>query len=172
MKDENSSYYTAQELCEKWRVKLADIYDFIYSRRIRCVSGRNLQFYFEPPNIEAVSKGLFPKDSVEAFEKQWPGFKQENDIEKTKDTPPDKEKFITKNHVSQQSQISKEKCRDVAKELLKENQNITIADAIRSDKMAVASEKGTKGDMYTDAIIRGWINDLFPNNKPGRRPKQ
>ena len=58
-------------------------------------------------------------------------------------------------------------CREVAKSLWEKDRSITIADMIICDEITAACD----GHNYTEKIMRGWINDLCPNRKPGRRPK-
>ena len=83
-----------------------------------------------------------------------------------------KKDFVTENHVSKQHQQAKERCREVAAALLKENPKIQIIDAIFHDKMSKVAQK-PDGSLYTEKAIRGWINDLFPDEsrKGGIRPK-
>jgi hypothetical protein len=68
------------------------------------------------------------------------------------------------------NQKHKEECRKIASSIWKQTPALTIADMIRRDEIRIIREK--KGPKpYTEDTIRGWIRDLCPNPKPGRRPK-
>jgi hypothetical protein len=69
------------------------------------------------------------------------------------------------------TQRHKEECRQIAKSIWGKTANLTIADVIRMDAIRkIRCEKKPKP--YTEKTVREWINDLCPNRKPGRRPKQ
>jgi hypothetical protein len=60
----------------------------------------------------------------------------------------------------------KKAARKIAKRLWKQNKDLTIADAIlRNDINKAAPNKA-------ESTLRGWIKDLAPSNKPGRREKK
>ena len=85
-----------------------------------------------------------------------------------------KKPLVTKKHVSRQHQQAKERCREIAKQILKENPRIdTVKEAIFDDRMTEAATK-TDGDMYAERVIHDWIKDLFPKKarRPGKRPKK
>jgi hypothetical protein len=81
--------------------------------------------------------------------------------------PPDKAQLKKSTARTSKNQL-KEKVRAVAEKLWKENASITKADmALHDDINSIpgASEK-------TEKTLGGWIKDLNPNRRPGRRPKQ
>ena len=66
-----------------------------------------------------------------------------------------------------QSQMHKETCRIIAKDLWKKDPKKTIQDVILSDELNAVCE----GIPYTERTLRDWVKDLCPNPKPGR-PKR
>ena len=62
-----------------------------------------------------------------------------------------------------ESNKQKEAARKVAKKLWKQNKDLTIADVIRHDDINKAAPN------KAESTLRGWIKDLAPSNKPGRR---
>jgi len=68
------------------------------------------------------------------------------------------------------NQRAKNKCREVARNLIKRNPTITIAAAIRHEDMIEVLKK-KDGSLYLDDTVRGWIKVLWPEKlrKPGRR---
>ncbi|RJP94032.1 MAG: hypothetical protein C4518_04565 [Desulfobacteraceae bacterium] len=81
---------------------------------------------------------------------------------------------ISKDHVSRAHQQARDRCRDVARQILKENPKMdTIGEAIWDKRMMEAATKDT-GYNYSKKTIRGWIKDLFPDTarRPGKRPKR
>jgi hypothetical protein len=94
-----------------------------------------------------------------------------SDIEKLEnkyEINPKTDLMVKKGTRQRPSQIHKERCRAVAKELWKENLEITIADMAVKDEITEACD----GKLYIEKTIRDWIKDLCPDRSPGRRPKK
>jgi hypothetical protein len=68
-------------------------------------------------------------------------------------------------------QEAKSRCRDIAAMIWKEHPNMTIADMIKQDKIIAASTR-KDGKLYVEKTVHGWLKDLCPNPKPGRRPQK
>lgn len=66
------------------------------------------------------------------------------------------------------SQKHRERCRAVAELIWESSPDSTIEDMAKKDEIKrIACERTP----YTGKTIRGWIKDLCPNRKPGRRPE-
>lgn len=85
--------------------------------------------------------------------------------------PPAKEQSIPqprkKSKTSEVSEKRQKACQDVARKKWAEDPNITITDMIDCQDIIDACD----GKFYSEKYLRNWINDLCPNRKPGRRPK-
>lgn len=89
-------------------------------------------------------------------------------LEKKYEINPKTDLMVKKGTQQRPSQIHKERCRAAAKELWKENPEITIADMAVRDEITEACD----GKLYIEKTIRDWIKDLCPDRSPGRRPKK
>jgi len=78
--------------------------------------------------------------------------------------PTKKPKTKSKRHA--QSQADKKAVRKIAKKLWKEDKSMTIRDVIMSNDINRVALN------YHERTLQGWVKDLCPNNKPGRRPKK
>ena len=65
------------------------------------------------------------------------------------------------------NQRHKERSRAIAEFIWSNDKDITIADMIICDAVI---KYGCEGKVYSEKIMRNWINDLAPNRDPGRRP--
>jgi hypothetical protein len=68
-------------------------------------------------------------------------------------------------------QIIRERVREKAAEIWRDDPTITIADMFVSDEISkIAVRKN--GEIFAEKTIRNWINDLCPDRSPGRRPEK
>jgi hypothetical protein len=67
-------------------------------------------------------------------------------------------------------QKHKKECREIAKSIWKQMPELNIAEMIRRDEITIIRLK-KKPKQYSERTIRGWIKNLCPNPKSGRRPK-
>lgn len=65
-------------------------------------------------------------------------------------------------------QRHKERCRALAEYQWSKNAETTIAEMIQFEPII---KIGCEGKPYKPETLHGWINDLCPNRRPGRRPK-
>lgn len=179
----NSEYFSADELQERWQLKPIDLLKLVREKRINWFMEED----FFPPEAKTGSDPdlwylwlkrkytkkfqtesfllgnlhflFFKKEDVEKFERENPNYILQSVTENA-------------NHVSKQHQQARERCREVASRLLKENPKLMIHEALIHEDMIPVSKK-ENGKYYGDDTIRGYIKDLFPKEarKPGRRPK-
>lgn len=88
-------------------------------------------------------------------------------LEAVVDGQPNPNKFGLDKTLARPSQRHKERCRAIAALLWANDPNVTIADMVLRDEIALY---GCEGKNYTEQVLRTWISDLCPNRKPGRRP--
>jgi hypothetical protein len=108
---------------------------------------------------------LFRKNDIDDFEKIH------SDLLTEIFTEPQAVGNATKEKRLRHNQIAKQKCREIAAKLWKEDPTLTIVDMSENDKILEVT-KQKNGKYYNDDTIRRWIKDLNPNPKPGRRPNK
>jgi len=66
------------------------------------------------------------------------------------------------------SDFHRERSRAIATLIWEREPELTIESLLGRDEMTRIAQESVK---YTAKTVRGWIKDLCPNRKPGRRPK-
>ncbi len=186
-----NNFLNADEIQKKYGVKDFKLFEEI-KNGLPVYSKVNLEKPMKPENVYVDESALtFRKVELAEYYKRHIGKNSayirfadpyhindclflESDLEKIGCKVDIKKEPVTENHVSKPHQKAKERCREIAKQILKEKPDIdTISEAIFDDRMTEAATKAD-GDMYSEKVIRGWIKDLFPDKarKPGRRPKK
>lgn len=93
------------------------------------------------------------------------------DVEKIEETHPQLSRTASipgKTTKPRASQVHKIAVRKIAEKMWTVDQTLTIAEVINSDEATNAAD----GNIYNEKVLRGWVKDLAPNHKPGRRTKK
>ena len=127
--------------------------------------------YLNPENIptKEFAKWVAKEDIFEALrslgEKPSPTAELFIELALGKTNTPTKHLVKPKANQGRWAENNKQKkaARKIAKRLWKQNKDLTIADAILHDDINKAAPN------KAESTLRGWIKDLAPSNKPGRR---
>jgi hypothetical protein len=127
--------------------------------------------FIDPENISTkeFANWVVEKNILEAWkglgEKPSPIAEQFIDLSLGKTNTPTKHLVKPKANQGRWAESNKQKkaARKIAKRLWKQNKDLTIADAILHDDINKAAPN------KAESTLRGWIKDLAPSNKPGRR---
>lgn len=110
--------------------------------------------------LARLSECIFRRGDVNEFQDEFIPKIASDEKAHSKKTPAPK-----KLRPNQRHKIS---CRAEAEKLWKEDPSITIADMIHRDEL----NKVCEGRLYTEKVMRKWINDLCPDRSRGRRSGQ
>lgn len=173
-------WITADELMKRLGIGPLDLVDYVLEKKLTaCNSNKTpIDLDYEQKSLEdklAYWKAIYGEPTH-----LWIGFVDLSSLEhrivnyifKLKEVVELENKFIPVKVIKLRcTQRHKEECRQIAKSIWDIMPDITIVGMIRTDEIRkIRGEK--KPNPYTERTVREWVNDLCPNRKPGRRPKQ
>jgi hypothetical protein len=174
-------WISGKELMERWKVGRVDLIGYILESKLTAYDNKsnkpydisNIQDYIKEDEIVAHNISVdrygdfdFQHDQHVFIEGKvvYFIFKYEDVINLEETIKKYKESEPTK------TQKDRENYRAIATDNWKKNPQITIEEMVSmllTGQISIEREKP-----YNPKTIRGWINTLAPNRKPGRRPKQ
>ena len=192
MKLPDKRHWSPDEIAGRWRCLVGDLWDYENQGLLMIAFQTGSQVYYQREGVDINSKGwcLYDADwydhqSDDNWDDRRPWTPEELDRTEWRrritnaerkrfeaehsqpGTEPDFEDANIGTPTPRKSTIHKERCRAIAALIWSKSPDVTIADMILRDEIAVF---GCEGKIYSGGTLRNWINDLCPNRAPGRRP--